>query len=553
MSKRISNKKWIYQQTKGSRLYLFLLSIVVIISVITNLLIAYVLKLFIDAATNDTSLLLKDILILSSAVLIIGGLMYIAASAIRANIECNIELKIRTSIMDNVLNGDFYEIQKLHTGDVLTKLTNDVSAVATFYPNFVNDIIGGLSISILSVVSMFILSPKIAIAIVVIIPILIAIISLFNFPIAKADKLRKKNDEDNRIMMQEQLSKIKTIKCYSIQSRILLKLNKLYKEFKRSKVIFGIWEGFAAFSNGLIGNAMLIITLGLGSYLVYIGETTVGSLIAIVQLLNYIITPFSRISKAVSNMAQANTSADRIMEILSIKRASLYKEKLEDFNSLIIEDLSFSYEDKNVLNNINIEFRKNNAYCIIGDNGSGKSTLINLIAGLFEPKEGRIYLDSKSKGDNSTYISPQNHLSVVSSNELPFTGTIRENILLFNEDYDSDSLNHVAKMTNILDFINNLPKGFDTMILENGKTLSSGQIQRLVLSRALYYNNDIIIFDEPTSNLDIDSVDLFKSVIKEIKTNKLIIIVTHDDTIMQACDYCYKLVDGGIIRTSLSA
>ena len=86
MNKRISNKKWIYQQTKGSRLYLFLLSIVVIISVITNLLIAYVLKLFIDAATNETSLLLKDILILSSAVLIIGGLMYIAASAIRANI-----------------------------------------------------------------------------------------------------------------------------------------------------------------------------------------------------------------------------------------------------------------------------------------------------------------------------------------------------------------------------------------------------------------------------------------------------------------------------------
>lgn len=539
MIKIESNTKWIFKQIKGSRLYLFILGVVVLISVFANISIAFILKMFIDVAMNTTTFTIFQVTLLSGCVLIIGGVMYVASSLIRAKVECNLEIKLRKSIMQALINGSFYQSQKYHSADVLTKLTNDVSSVSAFYPVIINEIIGGISISIFAIISLFLLNIKIALAIVIGIPIIIAVVSLFNFPIAKADKKRKQNEEKNRILMQEHINRIEIIKLYNIQEKCVSMIENLYRKTYRSKLIFSIWEGVASFLNGLISNAMLLISLGVGAYFVIIGETTVGTLVAILQLLNYIITPLSRVSNAFSQIAQAKTSAERIRDLLKIDLDQCIVDYYDEFDSLHLRNVSFAYGDKKVLNDVNISFQKNVCYCIKGENGSGKTTLIKLISELYQPDEGQVYLELKN--GNKSVRSIRNHISIVPANESLFNSSIKDNVTMFSTDIDENKLNEVLRQAKLEDYISTLKDGVETILAENGKSLSSGQAQRIVLARAMYHDSEIIIFDEPTSNLDSESIDKFFEIINKIKYNRIIIIVSHSKRVIEFCDECYSI------------
>lgn len=229
--------KWIYQYTKGSRSLLVLFSAVVTVAAICSLLIAYILKKFIDVATEGKMKSLGDVVLLAGIVLLVGGVMHIVGAALKNRIECNVEWKVRNLILESIFEGDYLEIQKIHTGDVLTKLTEDVTSVAQFFPCIINDVVGSLAIALMAIAYLFILNAKLTLIIFVTIPILVAVISMFNFPMAKGDKKKKDAEESNRILMQEQLNNVKTVKIYGIQRSCLQLLNKSYKEFSKKKII----------------------------------------------------------------------------------------------------------------------------------------------------------------------------------------------------------------------------------------------------------------------------------------------------------------------------
>ncbi len=543
-----SNVGWIYKQLKGNRGLLAILSIIVIVCSICSLLIAYILKLFIDVATNQTHLLISDVVLLTIIVLSTGGVMGILCSIVHTKIQCKTELKLRTMIVDTVLNGHLEQVEKMHSADILTKLTDDVSVVSNLFPDIVVKLVGNISMAILATLSLFVLNVKVATTIVIAIPLLIAIVSLFNFPIERVDKQRKNAEENNRILLQEYISKVKVIKIFGAQSKFLSMFIEKYYQLYSLKIKFSIWEGVASFCNSLIGNAMILITLGLGSYLVLNGETSLGALIAMVQMLNYVINPFSKISAEFSKIAQASASVERIKELMHIER--IEENKVESANNiqyemLSIKNVSFGYSENNILENINMTFHKNKVYCIQGDNGSGKSTLLNVISGLYKPQVGEIFLASGEGKKITDNLS--SGVSLLPSNETLFNGTIRDNITLFSQEYNKEYLKKVEESTNIQSVIKNQAEGYDTNVLENGRSLSSGQIQQVAMCRALYHKSDIILFDEPTANLDNESVEIFKEMIRNIKENRIIIIVTHDENIIDCCDYSYKLSNNKIV------
>jgi ABC-type multidrug transport system fused ATPase/permease subunit len=218
-----------------------------------------------------------------------------------------------------------------------------------------------------------------------------------------------------------------------------------------------------------------------------------------------------------------------------------------DAVELVAENISFSYRDEddeaeNVLENVNVSFSKGVVTGIAGISGSGKSTLLKLLIGLYTPQQGKVTLHHTS--GTLDKIMPQ--VAYVPPVDYLFSGTVAENIIMSENQPCLEEMNIASSGANILEFIESLPEGFDTNIGESGGTVSSGQAQRLAIARAIYKKSPIVIFDEPTANLDITSIEIFQSAIKKLAKDKICIIVTHDISTITVCDKVYELEEGRI-------
>jgi len=374
-------------------------------------------------------------------------------------------------------------------------------------------------------------------------PLLMIIMNIFNPFMQKASETDKKNDEINRTMMQEDLGRIILIKTYFMQNKIISKIKKMYSQKLKSGIKVGIWEGLILFFGELMGSIIFLVALGVGAYFVLTGETTTGTLIAIVQLLNYIINPISNFGNTLSQINQALVSSNRISEFYNIPSAKI-KSNIEsvNVNNLVVDNLNFSY-DKNIdiLKNVNAIFNKNVITGIIGKSGIGKSTFLKLITGLYEPDIGKIELKHSKGIFTGEEILTQ--IAYVPSSDYLFSGTIAENIAMV-EKHDLNKMKNAAQKANILDFIENLQYQFNTQISESGSNISNGQAQRIAIARAIYKEAPIIVLDEPTANLDIESIENFQNTLKSLCNEKIIILVTHDNSIVNICEKVYIIDDG---------
>ncbi|MDE7193380.1 MAG: ABC transporter ATP-binding protein/permease, partial [Oscillospiraceae bacterium] len=389
---------------------------------------------------------------------------------------------------------------------------------------------------------------KIDIILLVLTPMMMFIMGMLTPKIQKISALDKANDETNRSIMQEDLNRLTLIKAYSMQNKVVEKIECTYKNKLKSGMVLGAWEGFAAFLGALSGNVMSLVTLGLGSYFVLNGETTVGSLIMIVQLLNYIVTPVAKFPAAVAQIGQASASAERIGGIYELPEERGTSSVSSNADELVAENLCFSYSQENILNGIDLSFRKGEVTGIVGKSGSGKSTLLKLLMGLYSPTDGTVYLKCKDKtlsGEDiisqAAYVPPDNYL---------FSGTLAENIAMSDNERDMEKMSVAAAKANILDYIQSLANGFKTVIGEVGNTVSSGQAQRIAIARAIYKRGKIFIFDEPTANLDKETVEVFQSTVKELAWDNICIIVTHNPSTVEICDKVYTLENGRVIVKS---
>lgn len=536
--------KWIFQKTNKCKLQMIIYAILALCIPIIQLLFAYFMKLFIDIAVGNSDMALLDIALYSVAAIIAGGIVMMINSVLAKNIYGTNENNLRTELMEIIMSRRMIDISKQHSGELLTRLTADVQPISMCYITIAENIIGGLASSLFAAVTLFFLNWKIAVILIVLTPLMMFLMGALTPQIQKANAADKKYDEINRTVMQENLNKIMLIKTYSMQTKIIEKMKAAYKNKLKSSMILGAWEGFAAFVGTLSGNVMSLVTLGLGSYFVLTGETTVGSLIMIVQLLNYIVTPLAKFPAAVAQIGQAAASSVRLGEIYELPQEQI-NNSLKNVNAetLCAENLSFEYtQDNNILNNVNLSFSKGLVTGIIGKSGSGKSTLLKLLMGLYTPQNGTVKLKYDLGTLSGNDIITQ--VAYVPPNDYLFSGTVAENIIMAEENAVQNQIRDAASKANILDFINSMPDGFDTVLGEDGSTISSGQAQRIAIARAIYKQSKIFIFDEPTANLDEDSTAKFQSSVKKLAEDNICIIVTHDTSTIDICDKVYVLSDG---------
>lgn len=377
----------------------------------------------------------------------------------------------------------------------------------------------------------------------------------------------------NALLLIKTISmKIKTegIKREDLQKKFYEILNSTFGNFKMIKLksndagiltkfldaSFGFTEAhvtYVTLSNipRLFLEAMgFIIVISIIIYLIYKDQQDISSVMALITLfilglyrlmpsVNRIITSYNQIKFYSKSMEIVHN--DLIYEIEDLGNNKI------DFNDKIeLQNIYFSYEIKKlVLKNISLSFKKGSRIAFIGESGSGKSTLVDIIMGLYKPKEGIIYIDGMIL-NNDNIKDWRRKIGYIPQHIYLFDGSIADNVA-FGEDYDQNKIKESLRKANLLDFLETYHAGIDTKVGENGLKLSGGQKQRVAIARALYNNPEILILDEATSSLDNETEEKIMDEIYNMSGNKTLIIIAHRLSTISRCTKVYKIVNGNII------
>ena len=244
-------------------------------------------------------------------------------------------------------------------------------------------------------------------------------------------------------------------------------------------------------------------------------------------------------------------ASDRMFKILDAEE----KEKKVDNNvnlndiSIKLDNVTFSYDgERNVLSNINMDIKSRNLTAIVGESGSGKSTIASLILNNYSATEGKVLLNNKDIEEiNLDKICDK--MAIISTNSYIFNSTILDNLLMAKKDVSKEEISYALKAARLYDFVNNLKDGVNTFVGEGGNNLSGGQKQRLALARCILADREMIIFDEATSNIDVESEESIWKSIYELSKEKTILVISHRLANVKDADNIYVLNKGILIES----
>lgn len=251
----------------------------------------------------------------------------------------------------------------------------------------------------------------------------------------------------------------------------------------------------------------------------------------------------NRIISSYNTLIYYYKSIDAVDDALLIKRESLDDKTLEFRRKIELNDINFSYQEKPVLKNVNLEIRKGEKIAIIGESGTGKTTLADLIIGLYQPNHGEMKVDEVLI-DETNLQNWRSQVGYIPQHIYLFDGTIKDNVS-FGRKFDGNLLDRVLKQANIYDFLQT-KKGIETLVGEGGIQLSGGQKQRIAIARALYGEPEILVLDEATSALDNDTEEKIMEEIFNISEDKTLIIIAHRLSTTKKCDKIYKVKNKNI-------
>ena len=396
-------------------------------------------------------------------------------------------------------------------------------------------------------------SSKLFMIAVVVAVIYAVIVFAFNKPIKKSNEKQMEDNSQLTSYLVESLNGIETVKSFGADDKVQAKADRLFVRLLRSAFRCGTITNAEKTLSGAVSTIGTAVILWVGVCSVLKGNMTLGALISFNALLQYFLEPLKNIINLQPNMQTAIVAADRLSEILDLELEKDLEEgeKIEAetlLEPIRIEDLDFRYGTRElVLKDINMEIKPGEKIALVGESGSGKTTLAKMLINFYSWEKGEIYIGNNNIKDISL-DSLRKKISYISQDIFLFSGTIRENLLLGNEDATMDDIVRACELSKADDFINRLPLRYDTRIEENGANLSGGQRQRLAIARALIKNPDILIMDEATSNLDSVTEKGIEKTIEHVSENMTTIIIAHRLSTIMNCDRIFVMEAGRIVE-----
>lgn len=539
---------------------LILLSVMMAaVSVLSVSMSLFMMRAINAAVAGEKAVMIRNLIIMVCVT--VGGLsLRFLSRLLQTRMEFKMEMALRRSTLDGILSRDYARVTAYHSGDLMNRLTNDISVVSTAASSMLPklfELVARLcfAFGILLSIDWVIAVLSIGAALV------IAVFSLVLRPILK--RLHKKVQEtegDTRAFMQETVENQLVVRVFGARERMLSRLDGLQDRsfaaaMRRRLATVLSGEGLTfVFTLGTLG-ALLWGTLSLAGVFGPDRVIDYGSLAAVLQLVSQVQTPFSALAGLVPQFFAMTASCERLMEIDSLGMedgADASSAELRGFDSADIRELTFAYNKEGsevtVFDGASLHIERGDFAAITGISGIGKSTLMKLLLGVYRPDGGSITIASGGR-EYPASAATRGLFAYVPQGNLLLSGSVRENIAFFNTRASDEEIMRAARLACAEEFISELPQGLSTAIGEHGLGLSEGQAQRIAVARAILRGSPVLLLDEATSALDAATEE---QLLKNLRGSEIetLVIITHKNAALNVCDKEIRIENG---RISVSA
>lgn len=513
------------QLTKYHKKSFYTFMIFNILVPLTNIAFAYSIKIIIDSGMSQNREALTQAILIGAIVIFIYASLNFISLRLRNKLIRQIMSRYKNKVFKSILDRDYREFSKEKSGKFISILTENMKKIEQDYLHQYFNISKNISLMIFSLVAMFIGNWFLTLLVIIasIIPMMIS-----GFIGQKSASLQKRA----MIADQKYLAKVKdilagflVIKSFNVKEAI----GQDYKnESEKLDEIYFIKGKFDVLSNvisQLSGMIVFLVAFGGGMYLVFGGHTTIGSVTAIVQLVNFVVMPLNEIGMGMSKLreGQATLNSFEVKDVIELQTGKT-KEYFDDVISFSNVDFSYPNAEEKIFNNLSLQIKKGEKISIVGMSGSGKSTLLNLLMRFYDVTSGYISIDNQDLQAISAE-SLYNLMTIVQQDVYIFDDTLKANITL-SQSFTEDDIKKAVQQSGLESYILENELGLQTLCGENGSNLSGGERQRLSIARALIRKTPILLLDEATSSLDNKVTTEIENSILEIQ-DLTVLVVTH--------------------------
>ena len=513
------------QLTKYHKKSFYTFMIFNILVPLTNIAFAYSIKIIIDSGMSQNREALTQAILIGAIVIFIYASLNFISLRLRNKLVRQIMSRYKNKVFESILDRDYREFSKEKSGKFISILTENMKKIEQDYLHQYFNISKNISLMIFSLVAMFIGNWFLTLLVIIasIIPMMIS-----GFIGQKSASLQN----SSMIADQKYLAKVKdilagflVIKSFNVKDAIRQDYKNESEKLDEIYFIKGKFDVLSNVISQLSGMIVFLVAFGGGMYLVFGGHTTIGSVTAIVQLVNFVVMPLNEIGMGMSKFreGQATLNSFEVKDVIELQTGKT-KEYFDDVISFSNVDFSYPNAEEKIFNNLSLQIKKGEKIAIVGMSGSGKSTLLNLLLRFYDVTSGYISIDNQDLQAISAE-SLYNLMTIVQQDIYIFDDTLKANITL-SQSFTEDDIKKSVQQSGLESYILGNELGLQTLCGENGSNLSGGERQRLSIARALIRKTPILLLDEATSSLDNKVTTEIENSILEIQ-DLTVLVVTH--------------------------
>ena len=513
------------QLTKYHKKSFYTFMIFNILVPLTNIAFAYSIKIIIDSGMSQNREALTQAILIGAIVIFIYASLNFISLRLRNKLVRQIMSRYKNKVFKSILDRDYREFSKEKSGKFISILTENMKKIEQDYLHQYFNISKNISLMIFSLVAMFIGNWFLTLLVIIasIIPMMIS-----GFIGQKSASLQN----SSMIADQKYLAKVKdilagflVIKSFNVKDAIRQDYKNESEKLDEIYFVKGKFDVLSNVISQLSGMIVFLVAFGGGMYLVFGGHTTIGSVTAIVQLVNFVVMPLNEIGMGMSKFreGQATLNSFEVKDVIELQTGKT-KEYFDDVISFSNVDFSYPNAEEKIFNHLSLQIKKGEKIAIVGMSGSGKSTLLNLLLRFYDVTSGYISIDNQDLQAISAE-SLYNLMTIVQQDVYIFDDTLKANITL-SQSFTEDDIKKAVQQSGLESYILENELGLQTLCGENGSNLSGGERQRLSIARALIRKTPILLLDEATSSLDNKVTTEIENSILEIQ-DLTVLVVTH--------------------------
>lgn len=547
--KQDSARKWIWQFAKAELPKMVLLIFGNALSSVCAVSLALFAKQIIDAAQfGDREQLWRSAAALL-CVVVLQLFLRVLNNSLAVRVSGRLEMRCKRELFSAILKKDYSAVTAHHSGDLMTRLTADVTVVCDSVTTLLPSAVSMITRLLFAFVVIVSLDARFALLLAVVGVTLFLAARLFRGKIKKLHKHMQETDGRLRAFLQESIESLLAVQVFGVQEKVTQQADARQAENYDAKLQKNRWSIFANTGFSAAFSFGFLLTLVWCGARLLAGSITFGTLTALLQLVNQVQVPLSGLSGLFPTYYAMLASAERIMEIEALPddlpaNHTDAAVSTDAFESIRFDSVSFAYGKNRVLKQADFTIRKHDFVVISGISGIGKSTLFKLLLGVLTPDRGTIEIAAGGK----RYIADKSTrplFAYVPQGNMLFSGTVRDNLCLIKTDATDDEIEKALRVSCADGFVHALPLGLDTVLGEGGRGLSEGQIQRLAVARAVLTDAPVLLLDEATSALDEDTERQLLENIRAMR-NKTCIIISHKKAAFAICERELMIVNGNV-------